>query len=174
MKKTIKVLEVEPKLKADGSQITSSKGGILRVVKAHGVSTPLETWDDVKAGEEFEGEITKSERQVGDRTFTSYILRKSSGGFKKPFRNEGQIVRQHSQEMALMFMDLQVRVGDRKTINLDEVWLYTAEFEKDAVSNQPKESTPEVKVDPVETKPEPVQESLAASEEDFNLDDVDF
>lgn len=51
--------------------------------------------------------------------------------------DQKQIVRQHSQEMALRFYEIQVQTGEAKTVTIDDVRTMTDVFERDITGTTP-------------------------------------
>lgn len=95
---------------------------------------------------------------------------------EQPFRYGGKspesqksIVRQHSQEMALRQLQIEVSLGllDEKSYNSSLIWHYADAFEKDAGGA---EVPPVVEQPPVSV----LEENAPADDDEINLDDVPF
>lgn len=109
-------------------------------------------------GEEIEYDKTDSKKVI-DNTWYDHKLnpvkKEFTPGQKSP-EQQRSIVRQHSQEMALRFFEIQATLGEVKRLSFSDVAIMADQFEKDA-------GGAEVKIEPKEVK-----------EEEPSFDDIPF
>lgn len=134
-----------------------------------------------KCGGEIWSNIAKNKERVeqGLKPMPEYSCKDKEGcgwvkwpekkeGFKRPVKNEGQIIRQHSQEMALRYCEAK----GKKDFDLKQLAALIGWFEADAIGT--KKVEPKQPEEEMEDRNDDSAKHEMKLDDDINLEDLPF